>query len=126
MEVLPGGASMRSILLAVAVALAALALGVIAPERATTATLSGSGFTDVNGVLNGPGTFGGVNGTITSTVTSGACGVACSGTFTMTVGASTFAAGTFSCGGGACTYSGTVVGAKPAKSTFTISTTNTT
>jgi hypothetical protein len=126
MEVMVGGVSMRYILLAFAVAVVALGVGLTAPERAATATLSGSGFTDVNGVLGGPGTFGGVNGTMTTTVTSGACGVACTGTFTMTVGASRFATGTFSCSGGACTYSGTVVGAKPAKSTFTISTTTTT
>jgi hypothetical protein len=41
----------------------------------------------------------------------------------MTVGGSTFASGTFSCSGGACTYSGTVVGSK---SMFTISTTTST
>lgn len=117
---------MRYIFLAAALAVVALGVGLATPERAATATLSGSGFTDVDGVLNGPGTLGGVNGTIASTVTSGACGAACTGTFTMTVGGSTFATGTFSCSGGACSYSGTVVGTKSVKSMFSISTTTTT
>jgi len=61
--------------------------------------LSVSG-TPTSGILNGTTTIGGVTGTMTSS----------GGSWTMTVGGATFASGTYTCGGGSCTYTGTVVG----------------
>jgi hypothetical protein len=61
--------------------------------------LSVSG-TPTSGILNGTARLGGVTGTVTSS----------GGSWTMTVGGATFASGTYACGGGSCTYTGTVVG----------------
>ncbi len=80
-----------------------LVMSLAAPGFASaTAALPVSGFTvnSSTGVVSGTGTFGGVQGTIT---TSGS-------TWSMTVDGVTFASGTFTCGGGGCTFTGKVVG----------------
>jgi hypothetical protein len=81
---------------------AVLVLGLAASVfAAADSALSVSGFSvSGTGTLNGTGTLGGVSGTMTSS----------GGNWTMTVGGITFASGTYSCSGGACTYSGTVLG----------------
>lgn len=65
------------------------------------------------GTLNGKTTIGGVTGTVTSS----------GGSWTMTVGGMTFASGTYSCSGGSCSYTGTVVGSTR---TFNFTTNHTT
>lgn len=69
-----------------------------------------SGFTAARGMVSGPGTLGGIDGTIASNVTAGDpdCANSCSGDWTMTVGSANFAGGTFSCDSGTCLYMGNV------------------
>ncbi len=59
-----------------------------------------SGTMTSTGTLNGTTTIGGVTGTVTSS----------GGAWTMTVAGATFASGTYSCSGGSCSYTGSVVG----------------
>jgi hypothetical protein len=77
------------------------------PESAlpVSATLSG-------GIINGTATIGGVTGTVTSS----------GGNWTMAVDGVTFASGTYTCGGGSCTYTGTIAGSTTTFN-FTISST---
>lgn len=72
-------------------------------------TVSG---TSSSGILNGTSTIGGVTGTVTSS----------GGSWTMTVAGATFASGTYTCGGGSCTYTGKVAGSTRSIS-FSINTT---
>jgi hypothetical protein len=80
-------------------------------------TLPISGTVTSNGTLSGTTTttIGGVTGTLTSS----------GGTWTMTVGGVLFASGTYSCSGGSCTYTGTIVGSKTTLSFTTNKTTGT-
>ena len=89
-----------TVLLALSLALPAFA--------AADSALPVGGFTVAsNGTLSGTGTLGGVPGAMTSTTTTTS---AAAGTWNMTVGGVPFASGTYSCSGGSCTYTGTVIG----------------
>lgn len=99
---------------------ALLVLNFTAPVMAAAnSALPVSGFTvSSKGTLSGPGTVGGVSGTLTSTAQTSTAG-----TWSMSVRGVPFAGGTYSCSGGGCTYTGTVVGSK---TTFSFTTTSST
>lgn len=87
-----------------------LVMSLAAPgfASATAALPLSSTVNSSTGVVSGTSTIGGVQGTITSS----------GGTWSMTVDGVTFASGTYTCGGGGCTYTGTVVGS-PTTFSFT-------
>lgn len=98
------------IMAGVLAALAAMPAVVLAQSNSS---LPVSGTMTSAGTLSGTTTIGGVTGTVTSS----------GGSWTMTVGGATFATGTYSCSGGSCSYTGTVVGSTR---TFNFTTNSTT